>query len=120
MTYSGLLAQNTSKDTICVSKEHYKDLLKIAASEKGIYQELNQTKAQVKIYSTSLDSVYSIYTITSTKYDSCLDKSYNLATQLQESKSKIKRKNKKLIVGYGVISSWIIYQGIRIYLTLKP
>lgn len=124
MIFSGQLAKAQLKDTICVKKTHYKTLLKIAAKENEYYYSIVEQDSIIKKYSFITDTLIKSYNIKVQQYGQCLDTNYSVQKRFssykKSTKSKIKRKNKKLSISYGLVGLWGVYQGIRIYLILKP
>lgn len=124
LIFSGQLVQAQSKDTICVKKTHYKTLLEIATKENEYYYSIIEKDSIINKYTYTLDTLVKQYNIKSKQYNECLDTNYSIQKQhlsyRKTTTAKIKRKNKKLGVSYGLIGIWATYHGIRIYLILKP
>lgn len=114
------LVKGQSRDTICIKQSDYKTLLKIEVDYNYLYKADSASQQQLKKFRYTLDTLNKSYNIKVGEVSQCLDEKYKAESKLLEQKETIIRKNKKLGVSYGIIGGWVTYQGVKLYLKLKP
>lgn len=121
--FYGTLVSQPLKDTICVDKTHYKELIK-ATKDALTYYKLHQLDSiELLNLNQSLDTTYKTYLTKAKQYDECLDTSYYFQKEVirlqKENRDVRESKNKKIMQAWLVTSGLIFYEGIRIYLKFK-
>lgn len=114
------LVKGQSKDTICIKQSDYKTFLKIEVDYNYLYKADSASQQQLKKFRYTLDTLNKSYNIKVGEFDQCLSEKYKADSKVLEQKKTIIRKNKKLAISYGMIGGWVTYQGVKLYLKLKP
>jgi len=116
----GSLVKGQSKDTIVITKTHYKTLLEIAAEEHACQLTLNSKIKLISDYRLTVKELQGNIFILEKSSKDCLDKNLALSKEVNKLEDKIKNKNKWLKISWGIIGGYVTYQGIRLYLILVP
>ena len=116
----GSLVKGQSRDTIVITKTHYKTLLEIAAEEHACQLTLASEESKSKVYLSTIHELNQNVILLDTTASQCAKELKDSKLEIIELNNKVGRKNKKLGVSYGLIGIWAVYQGVKIYLILKP